>query len=338
MYKFCDINQNINCFSRMTLTHELSIFFIKINLKNVYRLYKSQIQLYNPKLKESLVLIIYRALHEKEVKSKWGITRNQFFVIALVTSFSYYILPGYLFSLLTTVSWLCWIRPKSILVNQLGSGSVGLGIGAFGLDWATIASYLGSPLASPFFATANIAVGFFLLMYVITPLSYYLDFFHARTFPIYSGKLFVSNGQEYKVRNIINDEFRLDHKAYAEAGPVHMSTFFAVSYGLGFATLTASVVHVLLFDGKDLWNQSKGVLRGNKKMDIHTKIMKRNYKEVPLWWFLSIFAVNIAVVIFMCFYYKTQIQLPWWGAFLACLIAIFFTPLVGVIKATTNQV
>jgi len=283
-------------------------------------------------------LIIHRALHEKENKSKWGISRNQFFVITLIISFSYYLLPGYLFTVLTTVSWLCWISPKSILVNQLGSGSAGLGIGSFGLDWSTIASYLGSPLASPFFASANIAAGFFLVMYVITPLCYYLDLYNAKTFPIYSGKLFVASGKEYKVTSIIDANFRLDRQAYAETGPVHMSTFFAVTYGLGFATLSASIVHVLLFNGKDLWTQTRGAFGKNKKMDIHTKIMKRNYKEVPLWWFLSIFAVNLAVIVFICIYYKTQIQLPWWGAFLACLIAIFFTPLVGVIMATTNQV
>lgn len=282
--------------------------------------------------------MLRRALHEKEKKSKWGISRNKFFVIALITSFSYYLLPGYLFKVLTTVSWLCWTSPNSILVNQLGSGSNGLGIGAFGLDWSTIASYLGSPLACPFFASANIAAGFFLVMYVITPLCYYLDIFNAKTFPIYSGHLFVSNGQQYNVTSIINADFRLDHKAYAERGPVHISTFFAVTYGLGFATLTSSIVHVLLFNGKDLWTQTRGAFRKNKKMDIHTKIMKRNYQEVPLWWFLSIFAVNSVVIVFICIYYETQIQLPWWGAFLACLIAIFFTPLVGVIMATTNQV
>ncbi|CAN8323940.1 unnamed protein product [Cochlearia groenlandica] len=228
--------------------------------------------------------------------------------------------------------------PKSIFINQLGSGSSGLSIGAFGLDWSTIASYLGSPLASPFFATTYIAVGFFLVMYVITPLCYYQDFFNAKTYPIHSGKLFVANRHEYNITSIINDEFRLDHQAYAETGPVHMSTFFVVTYGLGFATLTASIVHVLLLNDKDLWTQSKGAFRKGKKMDVHTRIMKRNYKEVPLWWFLSIFTVNLVVIVFMCVYYKTQIQLPWWGAFLACLIAIFFTPLVGVIMATTNQV
>jgi len=33
-------------------------------------------------------------------------------------------------------------------------------------------------------------------------------------------------------------------------GPVHLSTFFAMTYGVGFATLTATLVHVLLFSGR----------------------------------------------------------------------------------------
>ncbi|EOY23634.1 Oligopeptide transporter 1 isoform 2 [Theobroma cacao] len=113
----------------------------------------------------NLVMVsLFRALHEKEKRAKGGTTLNQFFLLVLISSFAYYVLPGYLFSTLTSFSWVCWLAPKSILVQQLGSGLHGLGIGSFGIDWATISSYLGSPLASPWFATANIAVGFFLVI------------------------------------------------------------------------------------------------------------------------------------------------------------------------------
>ncbi|CAN1792702.1 Oligopeptide transporter 6 [Linum perenne] len=142
---------------------------------------------------------LFRALHEKVKRPKGGVSRTQFFLIVLVCSFSYYILPGYLFTMLTTISWVCWIFPHSFLGQQLGSGLTGLGIGSFGLDWSTIASYLGSPLASPWFATANIAVGFFLVMYVMTPLTYWSNTYKAKTFPLYSSKLFISNGSRYDI-------------------------------------------------------------------------------------------------------------------------------------------
>ncbi|KAJ4726711.1 Oligopeptide transporter like [Melia azedarach] len=279
---------------------------------------------------------LFRALHEKEKRPKGAMTRNQFFLLVLLSSFAYYVLPGYLFSMLTTISWVCWFAPKSVLVQQLGSGMQGLGIGSVGFDWSTISAYLGSPLASPWFATANVAVGFFLVMYVMTPLCYWLNTYKAKNFPIYSKELFKSNGEEYDILTIVNSNFHLDRDAYAKNGPVHLSTFFAMTYGLGFATLSATLVHIILFSGRDLWTQTRRAFGGSKKIDIHTKLMQK-YKSVPMWWFLIILVVNIAAIIFACQYYNESLQLPWWGVLLACGIAVFFTLPIGVINATTNQ-
>lgn len=174
----------------------------------------------------------------------------QFFLIALICSFAYYVLPGYLFTTITSLSWVCWLAPKSTLVQQLGSGMKGLGIGAIGIDWTTISSYLGSPLASPWFATANIAVGFVMVMYVVTPLCYWFDVYTAKSFPIFSNKLFMANGKEYNISSIVDSKFHLDRHTYTSTGPVHLSTFFTMTYGFGFATLTATLVHVLLFNGR----------------------------------------------------------------------------------------
>ncbi|XVF53341.1 hypothetical protein PTKIN_Ptkin05aG0091800 [Pterospermum kingtungense] len=286
----------------------------------------------------NLVMVsLFRALHVKEKRPKGGTTLNQFFLLVLVSSFAYYVLPGYLFIKLQFFSWLCWLAPKSVLVQQLGSGGKGLGIGSIGFDWATISSFLGSPLASPWFATANIAVGFFLVMYVMTPLTYWLNVYKAKNFPIYSDDLFMSNGEKYDIGSIVDPMFHLDKKAYEQKGRVHISTFFAMTYGIGFATVTATLVHVLLFDGRDLWRQAKSAFKDNKKMDIHTKLMKK-YKSVPTWWFVVILVSNIALVLFTCEYYNESLQLPWWGVLLACAIAFFFTLPIGIIAATTNQV
>ncbi|KAK9293370.1 hypothetical protein L1049_021362 [Liquidambar formosana] len=278
---------------------------------------------------------LFRALHEKEKRPKGGTTRTQFFIIVFICSFAYYVLPGYLFSMLTTLSWVCWLAPKSVLVQQLGSGLRGLGIGAVGIDWATIASYLGSPLASPWFATANVAVGFFLVMYVMTPICYWFNVYNAKNFPLYSNNLFRMNGSEYDILSIINSKFELDENVYQKTGPINLSTFFAMTYGLGFATLSATVVHVILFHGSDLIRQTKSAF-GDKKVDIHTWLMKK-YKPVPTWWFLIILGLNLGAIFFACEYYKETLQLPWWGLLLACAIALFFTLPIGIIAATTNQ-
>ncbi|XP_077248496.1 oligopeptide transporter 7-like isoform X1 [Tasmannia lanceolata] len=278
---------------------------------------------------------LFRALHEKEKRQKGGLTRNQFFLIAFIFSFAYYVLPGYLFSMLTSLSWICWIFPTSVLAQQLGSGLYGLGVGVLGLDWSTISSYLGSPLASPWFATANVGAGFFLVMYILTPITYWCNVYMAKTFPIFSDGLFTTSGQEYNISSIIDSNFHLDVEAYEKNGPLYLSTFFAMTYGVGFASLTATIVHVLLFHGREIWELSKSAFQ-EKRMDVHTRLMSK-YKQVPEWWFVCILVVNIGATIFTCEYYNDQLQLPWWGVLLACALAIFFTLPIGIITATTNQ-
>ncbi|KAH0700153.1 hypothetical protein KY284_014368 [Solanum tuberosum] len=278
---------------------------------------------------------IFRALHDKEERAKNGMTRNQFFLIAFICSFGYYVFPGYLFPMLSSLSWLCLLFPSSVLVQQLGSGLRGLGVGAIGLDWSTISSYLGSPLASPWFATANIAVGYFLIMYAVTPLMYWFNVYKARNFPIFSDGLFKENGQDYNISKIIDPNFHIDLEKYDHEGRLYLSIVLLLTYGFSFACLTATVVHVFLFHGRDLWHLSKSALQ-EKKMDVHTKLM-RKYKQVPEWWFTIILLINIAATVFVCEYYKNQLQLPWWGVLLACGLAFFFTLPIGVITATTNQ-
>ncbi|KAM3196219.1 hypothetical protein ACQJBY_072083 [Aegilops geniculata] len=278
---------------------------------------------------------LFRALHEKEGRRKGGFTRNQFFLVAFVSSFAYYVFPGYLFQMLTSLSWICWVFPHSVLAQQLGSGLHGLGIGAIGLDWASISSYLGSPLVSPWFATVNVAAGFFIIMYVITPIGYWFNFYKAQTFPIFSADLFTLTGQKYNISAIVDDHFHFDQEAYERNGPLYLSTLLAISYGVSFASLTATIVHVLLFHGSEILQLSRSTFQG-KSVDIHTKLMRR-YKQVPEWWFICILLVSIAATIFACEYYIEQLQLPWWGVLLACAIAFFFTLPIGIITATTNQ-
>ncbi|KAG4918149.1 hypothetical protein JHK85_056430 [Glycine max] len=278
---------------------------------------------------------LFRALHEKDERPKGGLTRSQFFVIAFLCSFAYYVFPGYIFQMLTSLSWICWLYPNNVLAQQLGSGLNGLGIGAIGLDWSTISSYLGSPLASPWFATANVAVGFVFVMYVLTPLCYWLDLYNAKTFPIFSDELFTEKGQVYNITAIIDSNFHLDLAAYERQGRLYISTFFAMTYGVGFAALTATIMHVALFHGREIWEQSKSSFK-EKSVDIHTKLMRR-YKQVPEWWFVCILMATIAATVFTCEYYNDQLQLPWWGVLLACAIAIFFTLPIGIITAITNQ-
>jgi len=152
--------------------------------------------------------------------------------------------------MISTLSVLCYIWKNSVTMQQIGSGTQGLGIGAFGFDWATISAFLGTPLATPWPAIANVMVGFFVIVYVITPITYWTNVYNAKRFPMFSPKTFAKDGQAYNTSLVLTDHFTFDEDAYNQYGKMHLSTFFAITYGVGFAGLAATISHVILFHGK----------------------------------------------------------------------------------------
>ncbi|KAJ8762461.1 hypothetical protein K2173_007900 [Erythroxylum novogranatense] len=280
----------------------------------------------------SLVQVsLFSALHEKDSQR---MSRGKFFLIALVCSFSWYVFPGYLVPTLSAFSWVCWAFPKSVTAHQIGSGMRGLGLGAFALDWSVIASFLGSPLITPFFAIANVVVGYIALIYIIIPLAYWgFNLYGARKFPIFSSHLFNYKGEIYDVNSIVNDRFEIDMPAYLKQGPIHLSVFFALTYGIGFAAIVATLTHVALFHGKEIYEQyraSKGA-----KQDIHTRLMKK-YEPIPGWWFHSILVAALVLSLLLCILMRNEVQMPWWGLLFAASLALIFTLPISIITATTN--
>ena len=178
-------------------------------------------------------------------------TRLQFFLIVLISSFAYYIVPGYLFQSITALSFICWFWKDSVTMQQIGSGLYGLGIGSFALDWSTVAGFLGSPLATPGFAIINILFGFCIILYVIIPIAYWTNTYEAKRFPIFSPGTFMANGSAYDVNEVLEPKsFKFSQEGYDQVGQVNLSIFFVLTYGLSFATLTATLSHVGLFHGR----------------------------------------------------------------------------------------
>lgn len=282
---------------------------------------------------------LFRALHEKEKRPKGGTTRLQFFTIVFICSFAYYIIPGYLFPSLSAISFVCWIWKDSITAQQIGSGLNGLGIGSFGLDWSTVASFLGTPLATPVFAIVNTLAGFVLFLYIVVPIAYWSNAYDAKKFPLFSSHTFDQTGHTYNISRILNSEFKIDMNAYQGYSKLHLSVLFAFVYGFSFATLMATISHVALFDGKtimQLWRKARSAAKDNFS-DVHTRIMKKNYESVPEWWFGLVLILSLALAIVSLEGFEKKLQLPWWGLLLACGIAFFFTLPIGVIQATTNM-
>lgn len=93
-----------------------------------------------------------------------------------------------------------------------------------------------------------------MIIYIVMPIAYWgLNVYSAKNFPIFSSHLFTHDGQKYNISNIVNDKFQLDFENYNEQGRIHLSTFFALTYGFGFATIAATLTHVGFFHGRYLF-------------------------------------------------------------------------------------
>ncbi|KAF9332997.1 hypothetical protein BGZ91_011474, partial [Linnemannia elongata] len=164
----------------------------------------------------------------------------------------------------------------------------------------------------------------------MVPWAYYSNLWNSKNYPILSAGLFLEDGSPYN-KSLILENNVLSPEKYRAYGPMRMDSFFALTYGVGFAGLTATVVHVVLYNGKEMVARWRSARAENE--DIHSRLM-RVYPEVPDWWYISLFVVSLALSLFTCQQYNFM---PWWAVLLAMAIAIFFVLPVGIVQAVTNQ-
>ncbi|KAF9286790.1 hypothetical protein BGZ68_002542 [Mortierella alpina] len=213
--------------------------------------------------------------------------------------------------------------------NLLWTGTNGLGIGTIALDWSA-ASYYVQPLVTPWFAQVNILVGFIMVTYIMVPWAYYTNLWNSKNYPVFSAELFRENGSRYDKSQVLTDGI-LDEAKYLAYGPVRMDSFFALTYGVGFAGLMAIAVHVILYHGKEMvarWKSTR-----SEHDDIHSRLVAA-YPEVPDWWYGLLFIVTLGMSLVTC---TVREYMPWWAVLLAIAIAIVFVLPVGVVQAVTNQ-
>ncbi|KAF8315052.1 OPT-domain-containing protein [Clavulina sp. PMI_390] len=258
------------------------------------------------------------------------LSRERFYMYCLAGSFFWYWVPGYLFTALSSFSFICWIAPNNVVVNQLFGYNSGLGINFITFDWSMIA-YNGSPLVTPWWAELNVFAALVLMYWIISPILYYKNVFFSSYLPISENRAYDRFGLEYNSTRIVDASGLFNVTAYREYSPLYIPTTFAMSYGLSFGTLTATLVHTWLWHRKDIMRQFRSSLK--EEPDVHARLMLA-YPEVPQWFYAAIAAFSFAVGIVAIKVYDTL--LPVWAFVLAIIIALFFAVPIGMIQAITN--
>ncbi|TDL22401.1 glutathione transporter [Rickenella mellea] len=259
-----------------------------------------------------------------------GPSRIRFFTFALMGSFFWYWFPGYIFTALSVFSWMCWIVPNNVLVNQIFGYNSGLGLGVITFDWSLI-SFNGSPLVTPWWAQANILVSFLLVVWVITPALYYSNTFYSKFLPVSAPISFDNTGMPYNASAIIRDGI-FDVELYKAYSPIFLPVTLAVGYMADFAGLAAVLVHTSVWHGHDILRHVRSPMKD--RTDVHSRLMS-SYPEVPEWWYAILGSIAFILAVVTVRVYDTQ--LPIWALILALTIGFAFVIPGGIMLAVTNQ-
>ena len=98
----------------------------------------------------------------------------------------------------------------------------------------------------------------------------------------------------YNVTRVLNSDQTLNVTAFNEYSPLYLPAAYAITYLIAFILSSCVIMHTILYYGQTLINGFKRIKV--EKDDIHAKLM-RSYPEVPDWWYLSVFAVFLALMI-----------------------------------------
>ncbi|GJJ70241.1 hypothetical protein EMPS_02590 [Entomortierella parvispora] len=279
-------------------------------------------------------VVFYNAMHNTdEFKSKRmirGWSYMKFFWVICGCMFIYEFLPQWLAPMFVFMDWICWIKPFDFDFWALFSSFSGSGIMSISLDWNSIG---GSTMWLPLATQVCLYGGMVLSYWIILPILWLNNIMGAKTLgaPL-TPSLFYSNGTKFQVTNFMNSDHTLNEGEYNAGPPATMTPMYALNFFWSFVSLAGCVTHIAFFHGRDILDSWKASV-GSSTEDIHTKKM-RVYPEMPQSWYAIFYVIMVALSIFTC--YEYDLQLPWWGFLIACVLGWVMTLPVCALVAITG--
>lgn len=280
------------------------------------------------------------------------------FWIAFAGIFIWELFPEWIFPLLTGFSIFCLADPRSQTFTRIfggTNGNEGLGILSICLDWQYISGGY-NPMAIPLKAQTSNLIGYILCIVCFCGV-YWGNIWKAQNFPFLSQELFYENGTIYDQLLILNDKYEVDPALLEVQGlPYYAGTWVLqlLTTNLGMA---ATVTHLLIWNYDDMkaawnWLTPSGLVSLFKKfdwrfwrdagirdveedpeLDPHYREMLK-YADAPNSWYIVTLLCSIIIALVLI--YKTESTLPWWGFFVAVVLAGISVLFFGTLFAITG--
>ncbi|KAJ1905047.1 hypothetical protein LPJ81_002140 [Coemansia sp. IMI 209127] len=176
------------------------------------------------------------------------ITRKRTLAFLTSGTFGYHIVLSYIAPVFKSFCLLCLANPSSRALGSLGSGWNGTGILSITFDWAAITTL--QPFVTPFGAQMHYLLGAALMLYVLTPAGWHLDWWGASGLPIVSTNVFDVAGNVYNITVVdqLGANYRQGpQRIYDPYSPVRLTVNSALAYIVSVAATAAAVMHLALW-------------------------------------------------------------------------------------------
>ncbi|RKF79772.1 Oligopeptide transporter 8 [Golovinomyces cichoracearum] len=276
------------------------------------------------------------AASRKQIRIFWS-------VLVGVTLWQF--LPEYVFPMLGSLAFLCWVAPRNATANFIGAGFGGMGFLNLSLDWSNISglSNSGNLFLTPFWTQALVFSAFIVTCWILIPAAKFAGLGSEYTHGLMTNAVLTKNGTKYPLRSLLTPQATLNHTALAENGPLMLGAQLRWGMFFSYAAYTSAMTWMLLFG----WSQISATFKklqarnsGKKGDSINYQyndqlnILQRSYKEVPLWWYIVLFLFSSVPVVAILL--AGELYIPIWTYFVALATgAVIVTPL-GWLYAISN--
>ncbi|XBI82040.1 hypothetical protein VPH35_090821 [Triticum aestivum] len=154
---------------------------------------------------------------------------------------------------------------------------------------------------------------------------------------MFSPEVYDVYGGRYNLSRVLDgSSFQFKQDGYESYSELYLSIARACSIGFGFAALASSLTNIVLSHGRSFWNQLSQSTERRGCSDIHMQMMNK-YRSIPMWWFIRLTISMIGLAVFTCEGFGNELQLPYWGVLLACLLVLTLVPPLAALRATACQ-
>lgn len=281
------------------------------------------------------------ALFETQKKQRQSPTpksrkQTKVFWLALLGMTLWQFLPEYVFPMLGSLAFLCWVAPQNHVANFVGAGFGGMGFLNLSLDWSNISSR-GSLFLTPWWTQVAIFLGFACSTWILLPAAYFLSFYY-REWQLSCPE----NGTAYPITQLLTPQITLNETLYEELGPPFVGTQVLWNMFFDYAAYTSAIVWMACFGRQQLYSSwakirermSNKKARINEQYSDQLSILQRSYEEVPAWWFGLLFGASFVslITIIAC----GKLFVPIWTYFVAVVTGAILVIPLGLLYALSN--